>query len=98
MIELLAAGTTGALASEASNTLAKLASEASNNFGDTRNGGLAGPTGFVIILLLVVGTVLLIRNMNARLRRLPGSFEQQQHPPQEQPAAAAEDDEQPGPV
>ena len=33
-------------------------------------GGLAGPTGLVIILLLVLGTVLLIRNMNARLRRL----------------------------
>lgn len=47
---------------------------AQNNFGDTRSGGLAGPTGLVIILLLVVGTVLLIRNMNARLRRLPERF------------------------
>ena len=58
---------------------------AENNFGDTRNGGLAGPTGFVIILLLVVATVLLIRNMNSRLRRLPQSFDQ---PPatDEQPA------------
>jgi len=49
---------------------------AENNFGDTRSGGLAGPTGLVIILLLVVGTVLLIRNMNARLRRLPDRFEE----------------------
>jgi hypothetical protein len=49
---------------------------ADNNFGDTREGGLAGPTGLVIILLLVIGTILLIRNMNARLRRLPETFEQ----------------------
>lgn len=49
---------------------------AQNNFGDTREGGLAGPTGLLIILLLVVGTILLIRNMNARLRRLPERFEQ----------------------
>jgi hypothetical protein len=46
-----------------------------NNFGDTFSGSLAGPTGLVIILLLIVGTVLLIRNMNARLRRLPESFD-----------------------
>lgn len=57
---------------------------AENNFGDTRSGGLAGPTGLVIVLLLVVGTVLLIRNMNARLRRLPSSFE----PPPGDAAAA----------
>jgi hypothetical protein len=47
-----------------------------NNFGDNLSGGLAGPTGLVIILLLIIGTVLLIRNMNARLRRLPESFDQ----------------------
>ena len=54
---------------------------ADNNFGDTRSGGLAGPTGLVVILFLIVGTVLLIRNMNARLRRLPDRFENQQPPP-----------------
>ncbi|GAA1746092.1 hypothetical protein [Luedemannella helvata] len=48
---------------------------ADNNFGDTRDGGLAGPTGLLIIVLLVIGTVLLIRNMNSRLRKLPDSFE-----------------------
>ncbi len=48
---------------------------AENNFGDTRSGSLAGPTGLVIILLLVVGTILLIRNMNKRLKRLPESFD-----------------------
>jgi hypothetical protein len=47
---------------------------AQNNFGDTRSGSLAGPMGLLIILLLVVGTILLIRNMNARLRRLPDRF------------------------
>jgi hypothetical protein len=47
---------------------------ADNNFGDTMSGGLAGPTGLVVILLLVVGTIFLIRNMNARLRRLPDHF------------------------
>lgn len=50
---------------------------AENNFGDTLGGAVAGPTGFVIILLLVIGTVLLIRNMNSRLRRLPERFDSQ---------------------
>lgn len=48
-----------------------------NNFGDTRSGGLAGPMGLFIIVLLSVATVLLIRNMNKRLRRLPDSFPDQ---------------------
>jgi hypothetical protein len=61
-----------------------------NNFGDTRSGSLAGPTGLIIILLLVIGTVLLIRNMNARLRRLPDRFPQQ--PTDEPPAADGTDD------
>ncbi|MBX7269085.1 hypothetical protein KIF24_25715 [Micromonospora sp. Llam7] len=47
---------------------------AQNNFGDTRTGGLAGPMGLFLILLLGTATVLLIRNMNARLRRLPERF------------------------
>jgi hypothetical protein len=47
---------------------------AENNFGDTMSGGLAGPMGLFIILLLAIGTVLLIRNMNSRLRRLPDRF------------------------
>ena len=45
-----------------------------NNFGDTRSGGLAGPMGLFLILILVIATVLLIRNMNSRLRRLPDKF------------------------
>lgn len=48
---------------------------ADNNFGDTRSGdGLAGPMALLIILLLAVATILLIRNMNKRLKRLPESF------------------------
>ncbi|MEV6690187.1 hypothetical protein AB0M35_01740 [Micromonospora sp. NPDC051196] len=47
---------------------------AQNNFGDTRTGGLAGPMGLFLILVLGTATVLLIRNMNARLRRLPDEF------------------------
>jgi hypothetical protein len=47
---------------------------AQNNFGDTMSDGIAGPLALLIILLLAVATVLLIRNMNSRLRRLPESF------------------------
>jgi hypothetical protein len=47
---------------------------ATNNFGNTRSGSLVGPLGGLIIALLLIGTVLLIRNMNARLRRLPEQF------------------------
>ena len=54
-----------------------------NNFGDTFSGSLAGPTGLVIILLLVVGLILLIRSMNSHLRRLPERF------PYESPEPAA---------
>lgn len=34
----------------------------------------AGWLGFLIVVLLGVATYLLIRNMNARLKRLPQSF------------------------
>jgi hypothetical protein len=54
--------------------LAHVVEVATNNFGDTRQGSLAGPVGLVIILLLALGTFLLIRNMNSRLRRLPDRF------------------------
>ncbi|GGM16638.1 hypothetical protein ACFFX1_41045 [Dactylosporangium sucinum] len=50
---------------------------AENNFGDTRSGGLAGPMGLLIIVLLAIVTVLLIRNMTARIRRLPAEFPDQ---------------------
>jgi hypothetical protein len=47
---------------------------AENNFGDTRSGGLAGPMGLFIITVLGVVTVFLIRNMSARIKRLPDRF------------------------
>ena len=47
---------------------------AKNNFGDTEAPGMAGPLGLVVIILLAIATVLLIRNMNRRLRRLPARF------------------------
>jgi hypothetical protein len=52
-----------------------------NNFGDTASDGLAGPMGLLIILLLAIATVLLIRNMNSRLRRLPERFPRQDEDP-----------------
>jgi hypothetical protein len=57
-----------------------------NNFGDTREGSLMGPMGLFIIVLMAIATVLLIRNMNARLRRLPDRFPDQ--PGQQEPAPA----------
>ncbi len=53
---------------------------AENNFGDTIPDGVAGPMGLLIILLLGLATVLLIRNMNSRLRRLPERFPHQDEP------------------
>jgi hypothetical protein len=50
--------------------------------------GTAGPLGLLIVLLIGVALVLLIRNMNGRLRRLPPSFEDP--PPEEQPPPASE--------
>ena len=54
---------------------------AENNFGDTRSGGLAGPPAWSSSCCWSVGTVLLIRNMNSRLRRLPDKFPTDPPPP-----------------
>jgi hypothetical protein len=62
-----------------------------NNFGDTREGSLAGPIGLVIILALAVATILLIRNMNARLKRLPERFPSERAEPTTPDAAATDD-------
>jgi len=56
---------------------------AENNFGDTRSGGLAGPMGLFIIVLMAIATVFLIRNMTARIKRLPAEF------PDSEPADSA---------
>lgn len=48
---------------------------AANNVGDTRApGGAAGPIALLVLLVVAAATIFLIRNMNARLRRLPESF------------------------
>jgi len=61
---------------------------AQNSFGDTRTGGLAGPMGLFLLLLLAAATVFLIRNMNARLRRLPDRFPHQAPDEQDRPDGA----------
>ena len=49
----------------------------------------AGPLGLLLVLLIAISLVLLIRNMNARLRRLPPSFDE--------PAPPADEDGPPTP-
>ncbi|HKE64147.1 MAG TPA: hypothetical protein VKB59_05765 [Micromonosporaceae bacterium] len=44
---------------------------AANDFGDDLGDGVAGPIGLLIIVLLVIGTVLLMRSMNKHLKRIP---------------------------
>ena len=48
--------------------------EAANNFGDTREGAGAGPLALAVVALLAIATILLWRNMTARIKRLPASF------------------------
>lgn len=45
----------------------------------------AGPFGLLILLLMLVATFLLIRNMSARIKRLPPEF------PDSEPPEAPED-------
>lgn len=37
--------------------------------------GNASPVGLVVVLLLLIATVVLIRSMSRRIRRLPASFD-----------------------
>lgn len=46
-------------------------------------GAAAGPIGLLLILLVAVATVLLIRNMDKRVKRLPTEFAPP--PPERQP-------------
>ncbi|MCW2715668.1 MAG: hypothetical protein JWN88_2715, partial [Frankiales bacterium] len=41
---------------------------------DGVTGSLAGPAALLVVLLLFIATVLLVRNMDRRLRRLPTEF------------------------
>lgn len=38
--------------------------------------GNASPVGLVVVLLLLIATVVLIRSMSRRIRRLPASFDE----------------------
>jgi len=62
-----------------------------NNFGDTRGGALAGPMGLFVIIVLAIATVLLVCNMNKRLRRLPSSFPNERAEQGKDPAAEEND-------
>lgn len=39
--------------------------------------GKASPTGLIIVVLLLIGTILLVRSMNRHLHRLPTSFDRE---------------------
>ncbi|MFG1791810.1 hypothetical protein [Nocardia sp. NPDC049149] len=47
--------------------------------------GKASPLGLVIILILLAGTVLLVRSMNKHIKKLPATFEPE-HPEPDQEA------------
>lgn len=47
--------------------------------------GKASPLGLVIVLVLLVGTVLLVRSMNKHIKRLPAEFSPE-HPEPDQEA------------
>ena len=49
---------------------------------------VAGPVGLLLVVLLAVATVLLIRNMDRRLKRLPREFP----PAAAEPAAPGDPD------
>ena len=40
-----------------------------------------GPIGLLIVLLMLIATAFLIRNMNSRIKRLPREFPDQDEPP-----------------
>ncbi len=42
---------------------------------------LAGPAALVLVLVLLVATFFLVRNMDKRLKRLPRSFDEPPAPP-----------------
>ncbi|MBW0105916.1 hypothetical protein [Pseudonocardia sp. KRD291] len=56
--------------------------------------GNSSPVGLVVVLLLLIATVVLIRSMSRRIRRLPESFESPEQAPEQAdgPAAAGSGD------
>ena len=58
-------------------------------------GASAGPLGFLVVLLIGIATVLLIRNMNGRLRRMPRQFPEREPAAEREPAPKDETPPQP---
>lgn len=56
--------------------------------------GKASPLGLLIVLVLLAGTVLLVRSMNKHLKGLPETFEPE-HP---EPDQQADDGTEPGAI
>jgi hypothetical protein len=54
--------------------------------------GTAGPLGLLVVLLMGLAVVLLIRNMNGRLRRLPPTFDDPKPPPAAPPPPSEDPD------
>ena len=46
----------------------------------------AGPLGLLVVVLMSIATVLLIRNMNTRIKGLPKEFPPPESPDAERPA------------
>ncbi len=53
-------------------------------------GASAGPLGLLIVLLMFAATILLIRNMNGRLKKLPPSFDKTEEPVDPEPTPPAD--------
>lgn len=64
----------GLLAVQASTVLAQDDRPDPAQGGQGAEFGKAAPIGLVVVLLLLIGTVLLVRSMNRRLRKLPQVF------------------------
>jgi hypothetical protein len=64
---------------------------AANDFGDDLGDGVAGPIGLLIIVLLVIGTIFLLRSMNKHLKRVPAEFPDLTKPGSDAPTARTED-------
>jgi hypothetical protein len=65
----------GATPAEAAHPVALLAQNPEPPPGRGEEFGKASPVGLVVVVLLLLATVVLIRSMTKRIRRLPASFD-----------------------
>jgi len=59
--------------------------------------GKASPFGLLVVVLLLIGTFLLVRNMNSRLKKLPESFDEDQAADDDGTVESAEDQDRKAP-